>query len=198
MLLIIHMLLLLLLLFIWCLDLILCLLCFLFICHLHDVYMVSGAAFFSWTCSCWSPFANFLCLLAFSSTAAVLLLFLVFAWSTSCVFTTAVIVGCDEAVLKILYTIVGFGNKLGMFWWRWMESHVWLEPLHVLVGWMSISLDWKPLHTLLVGHHSNWAPSRSITFSFLEIHLHEWYYESFFNVTWALRIYYLCMWFWYS
>jgi len=71
-------------------------------------------------------------------------LLLVFARSTSYVFTTDVIVGCDEAVLKIISTFVGIGNKLGMSWWRWMESHVWMEPLQVLVGWMSISLDWNP------------------------------------------------------
>jgi len=59
-----------------------------------------------------------------------------------------------------------------------------------VVGWMSINLDWNPF-LLLVGCQSNWAPSRSITFS-LEIHHHVWYSDSFFSVIWALRIH--CYW----
>ena len=76
--------------------------------------------------------------LPFSSTAAVLLLLLLSACSTSCLGPIFLRVGCDEALLKILSSIVGFGYS-----WECIDDG----------GW-SLMFDWNPFTCWLVGSQS--------------------------------------------
>ena len=178
---------LLLLLFTCYLELLICLICILFICllllftcymellHLLLLLLISFCccsmlAAFLFNCCC-SPFVAAICLLY-----------------TSSVFTIDVILGCDDLLFKFFIYYCGIWNQVGNVFMTVVEVSC-LIGTPSRVGWLDVNQSWlKPLHTLLVGNHSNWEPCRSISFSFLEIHLHEWYYESFFNMIWALRI----------